>query len=160
MDKFKKVLDKITITFCIVIFIAMVLLTTYQVAMRYLFKSPSSISETLTRYLFVWLVILSATYVFGQRDHICISFLKDKLSPPVRRVVEIINHCVIIVFSVLVMLYGGQVIARMNMVQYDSILKIPTGIIYSIIPICGVIIVFFSILNILKEIKGEEKKEA
>ena len=160
MDKFKKVLDKITITFCIVIFIAMVLLTTYQVAMRYLFKSPSSISETLTRYLFVWLVILSATYVFGQRDHICISFLKDKLSPPVRRVVEIINHCVIIVFSILVMLYGGQVIARMNMVQYDSILKIPTGIIYSIIPICGVIIIFFSILNILKEIKGEEKKEA
>ena len=159
MDKFKKVLDKITITFCIVIFIAMVLLTTYQVAMRYLFKSPSSISETLTRYLFVWLVILSATYVFGQRDHICISFLKDKLSPPVRRVVEIINHCVIIVFSVLVMLYGGQVIARMNMVQYDSILKIPTGIIYSIIPICGVIIVFFSILNILKEAKGEEKRE-
>ena len=159
MDKFKKVLDKITLTFCIVIFIAMVLLTTYQVAMRYLFKSPSSISETLTRYLFVWLVILSATYVFGQRDHICISFLKDKLSPPVRRVVEIINHCVIIVFSVLVMLYGGQVIARMNMVQYDSILKIPTGIIYSIIPICGVIIVFFSILNILKEAKGEEKRE-
>ena len=159
MDKFKKVLDKITIGFCIVIFIAMVLLTTYQVAMRYLFKSPSSISETLTRYLFVWLVILSATYVFGQRDHICISFLKDKLRPPVRRVVEIINHCVIIVFSVLVMLYGGQVIARMNMVQYDSILKIPTGIIYSIIPICGVIIVFFSILNILKEAKGEDKRE-
>ena len=159
MDRFKKALDKITITFCIVIFIAMVLLTTYKVAMRYLFKSPSSISETLTRYLFVWLVILSATYVFGQRDHICISFLKDKLSPSARRVVEIINHCVIIVFSVLVMLYGGQVIARMNMVQYDSILKIPTGIIYSIIPICGVIIVFFSILNILKEAKGEEKRE-
>lgn len=156
MDGLKKALDKITITLCIVIFIAMVLLTTYQVGMRYLFKSPSSISETLTRYLFVWLVILSATYVFGQRDHICITFVKDKLSPPVRRVVEIINNCVIILFSVLIMLYGGQVIARMNMVQYDSILKIPTGIIYSIIPICGVIIIFYSVLNILKDIKGEE----
>lgn len=156
MEQVKKVLDKITLTLCIVIFIVMVLLTTYQVTMRYVFKSPSSFSETTARYLFVWLVIVSATYVFGQRDHICITFVRDKLSKPVRRIVEIINNCAIILFSILIMLYGGTVITKMNMVQYDSILKIPTGLIYSIIPICGVIIIFYSILNIIKDIKGEE----
>lgn len=157
MEAIKKALDKITLTFCIVIFIAMVLLTTYQVGMRYLFKSPSSISETLTRYLFVWLVILSATYVFGQRDHICITFVKDKLSASAKRVVELLINIIVIIFSVTIMLYGGQVITRMNMLQYDSILKIPTGVIYSIIPICGVIIIFYSILHIINDLK--EKKE-
>lgn len=155
MEKIKKILDKILSTVCIVVFIAMVLLTTYQVITRYVFKSPSSISETLTRYLFVWLIILSATYVFGQRDHIMITALKDKFNGSLRKAVDIFGECVIIVFAVTIMIYGGAVITRMNMLQFDSILNIPTGIIYSVIPICGVLIIFYSILNIIKYAKGE-----
>lgn len=150
MEKVKKALDKIISTVCVIIFIAMVLLTTYQVGVRYIFKSPSSISETLTRYLFVWLIILSATYVFGQRDHICINALKDTFSAGTKKAVNIFGECVVILFAVLIMIYGGSVITKMNMLQYDSILNIPTGLIYSVIPICGVLIIFYSIINITK----------
>ena len=70
MTAAKKVLDKITSYSSVVIFIAMVLMVTYQVIARYFFKSPSSVTEVLTRYCFVWLIIISATYMFGQREHI------------------------------------------------------------------------------------------
>lgn len=80
MKTLKKGLDRFLSLICIIDFIAMVLLTAYQVVVRYFFKSPSSVSEVLTRYCFVWLILLSATYVFGQRDHICITFIKDKLT--------------------------------------------------------------------------------
>ena len=53
------------------------------------------------------------------------------------------------------MIFGGFTISKMNLLQIDSILNIPTGIIYSIIPICGVIIVFYSIYNIMLELKKE-----
>lgn len=150
MEKVKKALDKIISTVCVIIFIAMVLLTTYQVGVRYIFKSPSSISETLTRYMFVWLIILSATYVFGQRDHICINALKDTFSAKTKKAVNIFGECIVILFAVMIMIYGGSVITKMNMLQYDSILNIPTGLIYSVIPICGVLIIFYSIINITK----------
>ena len=78
MKTLKHGLDRFLAFVCIVDFIVMVLLTVYQVVVRYVFKSPSSVSEVLTRYCFVWLILLSATYVFGQRDHICITYLKDK----------------------------------------------------------------------------------
>ena len=55
------------------------------------------------------------------------------------------------------MVYGGFVITRMNLVQLDSILHIPTGVIYSIIPICGVIIIFYSIYNIGLELKKNKE---
>lgn len=110
-------------TVCIIDFIGMVLLTVYQVIMRYVFKSPSSVSEVLARYCFVWLILLSATCVFGQRDHICITFLKDKLTGSARRTLDIINEIVIIIFSGTILVYGGMVITTMNMLQYDSILK-------------------------------------
>ena len=59
MTAAKKVLDKITSYSSVVIFIAMVLMVTYQVIARYFFKSPSSVTEVLTRYCFVWLIICS-----------------------------------------------------------------------------------------------------
>lgn len=110
-------------------------------------------TEILTRYSFVWLIIISATYMFGQREHINIAVLKDKLPGKAKTVVNIIIECVTIVFAGLIMVFGGFKITQMNFVQYDSILHIPTGIIYSIIPICGVIIIFYSIYNIGLELK-------
>lgn len=157
MTKAKKIIDKITSYSSVVIFIAMVLMVTYQVISRYFFKSPSSVTEILTRYCFVWLIIISATYMFGQREHIYISVIKDKMSGPVKMVVSIIIECVTICFAGFVMVYGGFVITRMNLVQFDSILHIPTGIIYSIIPICGVIIIFYSIYNIGLELKKNKE---
>lgn len=155
MKTIKNILDKITSLSSICIFILMVLMVTYQVVARYFFASPSSITEALTRYSFVWLIIISATYMFGQREHIYISVIKDKLSQGAKRVVSILIECVTIIFALLVMVYGGFTISKMNLLQIDSILNIPTGIIYSIIPVCGVIIVFYSIYNIMLEVKNK-----
>ena len=149
----KNILDKITSYASVFIFIMMVLMVTYQVVARYIFSSPSSVTEILTRYSFVWLIIISATYMFGQREHINIAVLKDKLPGNAKTVVNIIIECVTIVFAGLIMVFGGFKITQMNFVQYDSILHIPTGIIYSIIPICGEIIIFYSKYNIGLELK-------
>lgn len=155
MKTLKQGLDRLLAVVCIVDFIMMVLLTTYQVIVRYFFKSPSSISEVLARYCFVWLILLSATYVFGQKDHICITFLKDKLTGNGKKMMESLGEVVVILFSALILVYGGIVITAMNMLQYDSILKIPTGVVYSIIPICGVLIIFYSFYNLITILKKE-----
>ena len=65
MKAIKNILDKITAVSSIVVFIAMVLMVTYQVIARYFFASPSSVTEALTRYSFVWLIIISATYMLS-----------------------------------------------------------------------------------------------
>ena len=105
MTAAKKVLDKITSYSSVVIFIAMVLMVTYQVIARYFFKSPSSVTEVLTRYCFVWLIIISATYMFGQREHINISVIKDKLPKTPKMIVSIIIELVTICFAGLVMVF-------------------------------------------------------
>lgn len=157
MKGLKTGLDKFLEIICITDFIVMVCLTLFQVVMRYVFRSPSSVSEVLARYCFVWLILLSATYVFGQRDHICISFLKDKMTGNVRQAMDVLTECVVIVFSAAILVYGGAVITNMNMLQYDSILKIPTGMIYSIIPACGILIIFYSIYNLSICLKKGER---
>ena len=107
MKTVKNILDKITSYASVFIFIMMVLMVTYQVIARYIFSAPSSVTEILTRYAFVWLIIISATYMFGQREHINIGVVKDKLPGKAKTVVNIIIECVTIAFSGLVMVFGG-----------------------------------------------------
>ena len=141
--------------FSIALVIVMVLLVLWQVIARYLLNS---FSEALTRYLFVWLVLITSTYAFGSREHMYISALNDRLRGKTRTVVNILIEVLTILFAACVMVFGGSIITRMQMVSLDSSLHIPMGVVYAVIPVCGVITVFYCICNILEEL--EKAKEA
>lgn len=148
MDKLKSIIDRFMEYFCIILMSTMTLLVTWQVFTRYVLNNPSAVSEVLARYLFVWLVVAAAAYVFGKREHMCIEYVKDKLPDKVRNSVEILIEVITLIFAGIVMLKGGWSMALAQMIQIDATLKIPMGIIYAIIPIGGVITVFYSIYNI------------
>ena len=151
LTKIKKGMNFLLSRIAAVLLSAMTLLVLYQVFTRYVLNSPSAFSETLTRYLFVWLVLITSTYAFGKRDHMCISYLKDKLPLKGQRMVNILIEAITFFFAAAIMIYGGVRISAMQMVQLDSVLKIPTGLIYSIIPISGVGIAFYSLCNLMTE---------
>lgn len=154
MTKLRAILDKVVEGLSVAIIVLMVLLVSWQVFARYVLNSPSSFSETLTRYLFVWLVIVTASYAFGKRDHMCISFLKDKLPDHMKYAVNILIEILTLLFSATIMVYGGFTMMKMQMVQMDSNLHIPMGVIYSVIPVCGVIILFYAICNMEEEFQN------
>lgn len=158
MKKLKQMIDKAVEWFSIALVIVMVLLVLWQVIARYLLNSPSSFSEALTRYLFVWLVLITSTYAFGSREHMYISALNDRLRGKTRTAVNILIEVLTILFAACVMVFGGSIITRMQMVSLDSSLHIPMGVVYAVIPVCGVITVFYCICNILEEL--EKAKEA
>ena len=81
MEKMKKLFDRVLEVSCIALMSVMTILVTYQVITRYIFNKPSAVSEVLARYMFVWMVLLCAAYVFGLREHMNIPFVKDKLPP-------------------------------------------------------------------------------
>ncbi|MGY6773173.1 MULTISPECIES: TRAP transporter small permease [Gallibacterium] len=144
----KKILDRAIEWICIFIVGLMTVLITYQVVVRYVFNSPSAVSEILSRYLFVWLILFAGAYVFGLREHMEIAFLKNKFPPKLQVVADSISEIVIATFAIGVMIIGGYSATVRQMFQLDSALQIPIGVIYSAIPISGAIIVFYSICNL------------
>lgn len=59
----------------------MVIVAIWQVFTRYVLNSPSTISEELLRYSLIWVSMLGAAYAFGNKKHIAIEFIIEKLSP-------------------------------------------------------------------------------
>lgn len=148
MKTIKNMLDRIVELFCIGIMGIMTILVTWQVFTRYVLNNPSTITEQSAQYLFVWLVLYGAAYVFGKRDHMAITFIKDKMPFKIKAAMEIVQEIVIALFALGVMVYGGYISSLKQMAQLDAALQIPIGIIYSAIPISGGFIIFYTIYNI------------
>lgn len=132
-----------------VIFGLMVCIGTYQIVTRYFFNRPSTVSEELLTYSFTWLALLASAYVFGKRDHMRMGFLADKVSGTARKVLETVIELLVMLTAGGVMAYGGTSIMRLTMTQKTASLGIPMGVIYTILPISGILIVFYSVLNIV-----------
>lgn len=151
------VMNKVLGIACILIFAAMVVIGTYQIAVRYIFNSPSTISEELLTYSFTWMALLAAALVFGKREHMRMGFLADKLSDENLKVLNIVLECITIVFALVVMVYGGVQITELSMTQKTASLGIPMGYIYLVVPISGVLIALYGVLNIVDIGRGEVK---
>ena len=149
----KKTVDFLMEWLCIIILAAMTILVTYQVITRYFFNKPSAMSENTAQYLFVWMVMFGSAYVFGSREHLNIDYLKDKFSPIVNLVVEILINITLFMFSALVCAWGGWIGAMKQMPTMDAATKISMGLIYMSIPVCGAAMLFYAVYNIFLAVR-------
>lgn len=160
MEKAKKIFDRILEWCCVSLMSLMTILVSYQVVARYFFNRPSPVSEVLSRYLFIWMVMLCAAYVFGLREHMNIPFVKDKLPAKAKLVCEISSEIIVMLFGFGVMIIGGYMGAMRQMNQMDSALLISMGGIYAAIPLSGICIVFYFFYNIRKVLSDYKKSAA
>ena len=148
LQKIRKGLDSVLSTICIVIFAFMVCVGTYQIVTRFIFNAPSTVSEELLTYSFAWMALLASALVFGKREHMRMGFLADKLTGATKKVLDIVIEVLILFFAATVMIYGGSNIMMLTMTQKTASLGIPMGAVYTVVPLAGIIIVIYSILNI------------
>lgn len=154
LNKIRKAIDVTLSSACAVIFAAMVIIGTYQIVTRFIFKSPSTVSEELLTYSFTWMALLSSAYVFGKRDHMRMGFMADKAGPGGQKILSIIGELLVLLLASSVMVYGGVTITKLTMTQSTASLGIPMGVVYTIIPISGLLIVFYAVLNIVDLVSG------
>ena len=160
MEAIRKYVDKIIEFICIAFIGIMTALVTWQVITRYFFKSPSAITEQTSKYMFVWLVLLGTAYVFGKREHMSMVFIQEKFTGRTAVTVNIIIELIVIAFALGVLVIGGYRNTLLTMTQSDSALPITIGMIYVMLPISGLLTVFYGICNIFKIAKSSSKEEA
>ncbi|MFO8002289.1 MAG: TRAP transporter small permease [Marinilabilia sp.] len=149
---FRKKVDKTLEVFLVVIMSTLVIDVVWQVASRYLFGAPSSFTDELAVFLLIWVGMAGAAYVKGKNEHLAIDILPDKLTPPARNRLMVFINLFIIIFSATIMVTGGSWLAytRFNMGQVSSALQLPVGFVYLIVPISGILMIYYSIDDIIQ----------
>lgn len=157
--KIRSVTDRILGSATVFLFACMTAVGTYQILVRYLFNRPSTVSEELLTYLFTWMALLAAAYVFGRREHMRMGFLADQLSRQTQAVLNLVIEGLIFLFAAVVLVYGGIQITSLTMSQKTASLGIPMGYVYCVVPLCGILIMEYSVLNIMGLICGDGRDQ-
>ncbi|TDL80489.1 TRAP transporter small permease [Peribacillus frigoritolerans] len=152
MQKIRKTADK-TIAFITCTMLAfMVLVAVWQVFTRYVLNSPSTVSEEILRYSLIWVSMLGAAYAFGQKKHIAIELLAEKLPKNKALPVSVIIEVLVLSFAVLVMVIGGSRTVAITMAQSSAALSVPMGYIYLSLPVSGILIIGYSLMSIYEAV--------
>ncbi len=131
----------------------MVLNVLWQVFTRFVVGTPSSFTDELARYLMIWVGVLGAAYISGRKMHVAIDLFPTKLNKDGQVKLKIFVNILIIVFCLGAFVVGGLrlVYITYSLEQYSPALQIPLALVYLVIPISGLLIIFYKISDIINK---------
>ncbi|BAU96676.1 C4-dicarboxylate transport system permease small protein [Corynebacterium suranareeae] len=139
-----------------ILFAVLVCVTVWQVFSRQVLHNPSTWSEELSKLLFVWLSFIGSAFLFGERGHIAVDFLARKLPLKTQRVLQVIVQLLVVLFALLGMIWGGYLAASIAWNQQLTALPLTIGWVYVVIPIAGIFIALFAIIDLISVASGKE----
>jgi len=151
MKKFQHKLNRVLEVFLVFLMTVLVLDVLWQVFSRYLLSSPSSFTDELAGFLLIWVGVLGAAYVAGRKEHLAIDILLQKSPPARQRLLLYLIHSLIFLFALSVMVTGGMVLmyTRFVLQVKSAALQLPLGYVYIVLPISGLIIMYYEVLHII-----------
>lgn len=130
--------------------VGMIIVVLWQVFSRTVLGNPNTITEELVRFGLIWFAMLASAYVVGQKGHLAVTLLSEKLTGRNRKLLEIIVQCLFLLFALTIMMYGGWNAVTLTMGQISPSLSIPMGYVYLAVPVSGGLIIIYSLINLVE----------
>lgn len=153
----KRKIDSVLEKVLIAIMAIMVVNVLWQVASRYLLNAPSIFTDELAGFLLIWVGLLGSGYAVGQRLHLALDIFPSSLKGEKKQRVQVIIDLLVAMFALLILVIGGGrlVYLTLDLEQLSSSLEIPLGYVYAVLPLSGLLMIYYSIYHILNpEIDG------
>ena len=106
--------------------------------------------------MFAWMSLLGASLVTAERGHMNIPIVVEKCSPGLLKILLCLAELIGFLFSAVILAYGGFQIANLAMGQMTSSLGVPIGVFYVVLPLCGILNMVYTVLNIADIMKKKE----
>ncbi len=150
MNKTYQLINRCIEFMLIAIFALLVLDVLWQVFGRYVLNQSFSFTEEFARFALIWLSILGAAYLSGKREHLTMDFLIRKLTPKKRMRRMQIIEMLMFLFALVVMVVGGGnlVYTTLYLGQVSPAMNVSLGFVYAIVPLSGLLMMFYAIYNI------------
>ena len=129
------------------LFFALIIVTFLQVLLRYVFKISFRGGLELAQFLYICITFLGAPIVQKKREHISIDFIKDRLPPRARMVLDLIIQIMIVLF-LLLPIYGAVLMFQLTTKSYLPTLPITFSYFYGVLIIGLSIMLLYTIRQI------------
>lgn len=138
IEKILNTLEQALKIICGIIIATIVVSLFYAVVMRYVFHQPPAWSMESSRYLFIWMVILSAVLITREQSHIQITFLLNLMPEKLRFIWSNILRLLMLAFCWIMIQQGVNILPMVSEAS-SPILGISMGWLYLSIPVGGIL---------------------
>lgn len=139
MERLTAAVDRTLQVVIVAAFAVLVICVIWQVFSRYVLGTPSTTTDEMARFLFIWVALLGGAYTLGQRRHLAIDLLPQITHGTARTLVNGAIILAIAGFAGVVLIYGGSTLVARTLQtgQVSPALRLPMGLIYLAIPAAG-----------------------
>lgn len=127
MQRVNRYINQLLSLSVVVMLATMSFLVFLNVVLRYLFNSSFTMTEELSRYLFVWVTFLGAVLAFADNSHVSVTIFIEKLSPHFQRLAYLLIDAITLYCCYLILLGSYQQMV-LNLQNFSPISGIPTGV--------------------------------
>lgn len=146
------ILEKIRTVNNVILFIFMVgmaLVLGANISLRFLFNQPLSWSNTISRYAYIYIVLLGTAVSYMEGSHAKIEFIYDAVPKRFKIVFDFFHYIVMMFLSLVLIIVGIKHTITMWHVSPPVVPWLSVGIVYLSVPICAIAIFVFLIQKML-----------
>ena len=150
LQKLCRILFKALEWFAMICMVILTCIVFIDVILRYILKQGFSWTQEISTLMLVWFSLIGMAIGVLEKIHINIEMFTAKLSRKWIQVLDSINHILIAVFGGL-MVYFGVLIMDMTKLSTMPATKLPSSVLYVILPLSGALILINAILVAAKQ---------
>jgi C4-dicarboxylate transporter DctQ subunit len=162
VESFYPIIKKVNI-FCAFVAGLVLLFVTLSifvdVILRYFFASPTIWITEVSTYLFLYLIFLGTAYALQQGTHIRVTFLLDRLSQKLKRVINVLTSVFSMIFTAVLMWQSSRMTWSAFREHWTSptMLNAPMAYIYVAMVIGSFLLLVTFFCQMVLEFKGGGK---
>jgi TRAP-type C4-dicarboxylate transport system permease small subunit len=154
-DSLSRLLGRTCLRFAVIAMVALVVDVLYGVAARSIMERPPVWTEEFARYLFIWVTFLGSTAIYQSSEHIVVDLVIKAFPGWSVKYLIMLIHVIVAAVAVAMVISGVNIVER-TMVQRTSVMQIPFGLVYAVIPLSGLLFLLHAVNGIMDASKGEK----
>ena len=132
----------------------MVVLVFGNVVLRYGFNTGITVSEELSRWLFVYVTFLGAIVAMREHAHLGVDSFVKRL-PPIGKKICLVISQLLMLFATWLFLQGSWVQTNINLANAAPVSGMPVGIVYAAGIIFSVSVIFILLAELYRVVSGK-----
>lgn len=145
----KKYVDKVVDSLQVVLFSIIFVAVMMQITWRYIFNSPITWSEELSRFIFIWISLLGWSQATRSGQNIRITLIEKRLPVALRIAWSILVKLATLAYLGLLVYLGAQMAARTMSRPSISVPWFTAGMVYLALPVGATFCIFYTLLDLL-----------
>ena len=140
LNSFLSRLLQVNEVFTVVLLSIMVVIVGMNVVLRYVFRTGVIWSEEFVRYAYVWVIFLGSVTAVRDNGHINFDLIVSRLSRKTARIVLCAGDLLVIVFQVILVVYGVQMISLTDGMT-SPVMTASMPLVYLVFPLSGLLMI-------------------